>query len=107
METNYENKYTLVPAQEPGVLDLYKNGKQALCRLVPPIPVATKIATNEKSYSMQFMPCNTTCPNCNLEQATDKEGNKSDVIKITCGAGYMARVFFQEAAAETPVLKLT
>jgi hypothetical protein len=107
----YENKYTLAPSGEAGVLNVLKNGVPALCRLIQPVPVPVKVATAEKQYYLQFTPCNTTCPNCNIRREVIKTNDESvmeqiDFLTITCGAGYKTQVFFEEPKNDTPIFKL-
>lgn len=105
--TTYENKYTLSPSGEAGVLNVLKNGVPALCRLIQPVPVPVKVATAEKQYFLQFTPCNTTCPNCNISRGkVTADSPEIDILTITCGAGYKTQVFFEEPKNETPIFKL-
>lgn len=102
----FKNEYSLQPAEQ-GVLNLMKNGKPCMCRLTQPIPVQANIATKDKSFALQFTPCNTTCPNMNIRPLKSESGEEVPHVIITCGAGVKYPVSFAEEkpASELQIVK--
>ena len=68
-------------SDQNGGYTLHKDGKPAMCALVPPIVMPTQLG----GIGMTRIPCNTQCDLANIYEATDFNGKKVGIYSVACG----------------------